>query len=75
MDHQIYSLLFSTIFEKEFLILALTKLYSQYSFFFYFIIIIYEFVLSVYVTFESNPSFENCCFPNRETYSKSTKRF
>ena len=45
MDYQTYSVLSSSILEEEFLTLAQTKFYSQYSFCFYFIIIIYEFVL------------------------------
>ena len=62
MDYQTYSVLSSSILEEESLILAPPKFYSQYSFCFYFVIIIYEFVLSVYVTLKANSSVKNVVF-------------
>lgn len=62
MDYQTYSVLYSCIFEEKSLNLTPTKSYSQYSFFFYFVIIIYEFVLSVYVTLKANRPVENFFF-------------
>ena len=59
MDYQTYSVLSSTILEEESLILAPTEFYSQYSFCFYFIIIIYEYVLSIYVTLKANSPVRN----------------
>ena len=62
MDHQTYLVLSSSILEEESLILIPTKFYSQYSFCFYFVIIIYEFVLSVYVTLKANSPVKNVVF-------------
>ena len=63
MDYQTYSaVLSSTILEEESLILAPTEFYSQYSFCFYFIIIVYEYVLSIYVTLKANSSVRNVVF-------------
>jgi hypothetical protein len=62
MDYQTYSVLSSTILEEKSLILAPTKFYSQYSFCFYFIIIIYEYVLSIYVTLKANSPVRNVVF-------------
>ena len=62
-DYQTYSVLSSSsILEEESLTLASPKFYSQYSFFFYFVIIIYEFVLSVYVTLKANSPVRNVVF-------------
>ena len=61
MDYQTYSVL-SSILEEESLIPAPTKFYSQYSFCFYFVIIIYKFVLSVYVTLKANSPMKNVVF-------------
>jgi hypothetical protein len=62
MDYQTYSVLSSTILEEKSSTLALTKFYSQYSFCFYFIIIIYEYVLSIYVTLKANSPVRNVLF-------------
>ena len=61
MDYKTYSVLSFSILEEESLILAPTKFYSQYSFCFYFIIIIYEFVLSTYVTLKAKSPARNSC--------------
>ena len=62
MDYQTYSVLSSTILEEESSILDPTKFYSQYSFCFYFIIIVYEYVLSIYVTLKANNPVRNVVF-------------
>ena len=62
MDYQTYSILSSSRIEEESLIFAPTKFYSQYSFCFYFVIIIYEFVLSVYPTVKANSPVKNVVF-------------
>jgi hypothetical protein len=54
MDYQTYSVLSSTIIDEESLNLTSTKFYSRYSFSFYFIIIVYEYVLSIYVILNAN---------------------
>jgi hypothetical protein len=59
MDYQTYSVLSSTITDEESLNLTSTKFYSQYCFSFYIIIIVYEYVLSIYVILNANhPSLE-----------------
>ena len=62
MDYQTYSALPSSILEEESLITFPPKFYSQYSFCFYSVIIIYEFVLSIYVTLKANSPIENVAF-------------
>uniref|UniRef100_UPI003001CB00 hypothetical protein n=1 Tax=Cocconeiopsis kantsiensis TaxID=3082010 RepID=UPI003001CB00 len=54
IDYETYSALYSSMLEEKSLILEPTKFYSHYSFGFYFVIIIYEFVLSVYVTLKAS---------------------
>lgn len=59
IDYQTYLVFFYSIVEKESLIIASPKFYSQYTFGFYFVIIIYEFVLSVYITLKANSPLRN----------------
>jgi len=54
MDYETYSVFSSTILEEESSILAPTEFYSTYLFCFYCIIIVYEYVLSIYVTLNAN---------------------
>jgi hypothetical protein len=54
MDHQTYLVVLTAILEEKSLTPDSIKFFSQYSFCFYFVIIIYEFVLSVYVTLNAN---------------------
>ena len=75
IDYQTYYLvLSSSIFEEESLILASIKFYSQYSFCFYFVIITYEFVLSVYVTLKASSPVRNKKSPTRRHHSEPLPR-
>jgi len=62
MDYQTYSVFLSSVLAEKSSIPAPTKFYSQYIFCFYFVIIIYEFVLSVYVTLKADSHVENVVF-------------
>ena len=62
MDYETYSVFSSTILEEESLILAPTEFYSPYLFCFYFIIIVYEYVLSIYVTLNANSPVQMSAF-------------
>lgn len=60
IDYQTYSVLSST--PEESLIVVQTKLYSPYSFCFYFVTIIYQLLLSVYVTLKANSPVKHAAF-------------
>lgn len=69
MDYQTYSVFFSSpILEERTLVVTSTNSYSQYSFSFYLIIIIYEYVLSMYVISKANSPIRNTIFQ----YGKQT---
>lgn len=63
IDFQTYSLFSSSILEEGCVTLA-TKpnFYSQYSFGFYFIMIIYEFVLSIFIILKANSPIRDVAF-------------
>ena len=62
MDYHTYTEFLSSVLREEPLSPAETKSYSKYSFGFYVIIIIYEFILSVYVTLNANNPVTNVAF-------------
>lgn len=62
MDYQTYYSARLSICEGKPLIPASTNFYSQYIFYFYFFIVIYEFVLSVYVTLKVSSPVKNVVF-------------
>jgi hypothetical protein len=63
IDYQTYSVISSSIEEESLIPISVpTKFYSTYSFCLYLVIIIYEFVLSLYVTLNSNSLVENVVF-------------
>jgi len=62
VDYQNYSRLFFAISLEESLILAQTEYYSQYVFCLYFTIIVYEYVLSIYITLKANHPVKNFAY-------------
>lgn len=62
VDYQSYLEYSFSMLEKESLTLAPPKQYSYYSFSFYFVIIIYELVLSIYITLNANSPVRNTIF-------------
>lgn len=73
MDYQTYSsILSSTISEEKSLISTPTKFYSKYSFCFYGVVIVYEYLLSIFVTLKANSPIRDFTFQLVKHTAKAT---